>query len=87
MTGCTLDERAYQIGAEILNTLGIKKVKLLTNNPDKILGLEQNGIQVVKRIPLIIKSNPFNKYYLNTKENRMGHLLNEEKSEIRCYDN
>lgn len=85
--GFAPDERAYQIGAEILNTLGIKKVKLLTNNPDKILGLEQNGIQVVKRIPLIIKSNPFNKYYLNTKENRMGHLLNEEKSEIRCYDN
>jgi 3,4-dihydroxy 2-butanone 4-phosphate synthase/GTP cyclohydrolase II len=85
--GFTPDEREYQIGAEILNAFGIKKVKLLTNNPDKILGLEQNGIQVVKRIPLIIQSNQFNTDYLDTKEIRMGHLLSEEKSEIQCYDN
>lgn len=85
--GFAPDKRDYQIGTEILSALGVKKVKLLTNNPDKVFGLEQNGIQVVKRIPLIIKSNSFNKYYLHTKENRMGHLLNEEKSEIQCYDN
>lgn len=85
--GFAPDEREYQIGAEILSTLGINKVKLLTNNPDKILGLEQNGIQVVKRIPLIIDSNPFNKYYLHTKEIYMGHQLSEEKLENQCYDN
>lgn len=80
--GFSPDGRDYQIGAEILSFLGVKKAKLLTNNPDKIYGLEQNGIQVVKRIPLIVKSNLFNKDYLHTKEIRMGHLLNEEKPEI-----
>jgi 3,4-dihydroxy 2-butanone 4-phosphate synthase/GTP cyclohydrolase II len=85
--GFAPDEREYQIGAEILSALSIKQVKLLTNNPDKILGLEQNGIQVVKRIPLIIQSNPFNKYYLDTKEIYMGHQLSEEKLENQCYDN
>lgn len=72
--GFAPDERAYKICAEILDTLGITKVQLLTNNPDKIIKLEQSGIQVVKRIPLIIPSNPFNKRYLKTKETRMGHL-------------
>jgi len=85
--GFAPDEREYQIGAEILSALGIKKVKLLTNNPDKIFGLEQNGIQVVKRIPLIIQSNPFNRYYLDTKEIRMGHRLSEQKPENEYYDN
>lgn len=85
--GFTPDEREYQVGAKILISLGVKKVKLLTNNPDKILGLEQNGIQVVKRIPIIIQSNPCNTDYLNTKEIRMGHLLSEEKLEIQCHDN
>lgn len=84
--GFSPDDRDYQIGAEILNALGIKKVMLLTNNPDKILGLEKYGIQVVKRIPLIIQSNPFNIDYLHTKEIRMGHLLNQEKSEIQYHD-
>lgn len=85
--GFAPDEREYQSGAKILSCLGVKKVELLTNNPDKIFGLEQYGIQVVKRIPLIIQSNQFNIDYLNTKEIRMGHLLSEEKSEIQCYDN
>ncbi len=78
--GFASDEREYQIGAEILSFLGINKVNLLTNNPDKILGLEQNNIQVINRIPLIVESNPFNKHYLNTKEIRMGHQLSEEKT-------
>ena len=81
--GFAPDERDYQIGAEILKHLHIKKVKLLTNNPDKIIGLEQNNIKVVKRIPIIIQSNTFNINYLNTKEIRMGHLLHKEKSEIQ----
>lgn len=76
--GFASDERDYQIAAKILNMLGVKQVNLLTNNPDKILGLEKNGIKVIERVPIVIKSNPFNKYYLDTKENRMGHQLNEE---------
>ncbi len=80
--GFAPDERDYQIGAEILSALGVKQVQLLTNNPDKISGLEQNGIQVVKRIPLIIPSNPFNTDYLQTKETGMGHLLHQEESKI-----
>lgn len=84
--GFTPDDREYKIGAEILNALGIKKVRLLTNNPEKIEGLEQNGIHVVNRIPLIIKSNKFNIDYLDTKQLRMGHLLNDEKLETQCYD-
>lgn len=85
--GFASDERDYQIGAEILSILGINKVNLLTNNPDKILGLEENGIQVINRIPLIIESNPFNTNYLETKNNFMGHLLSDIKSKNQCYDN
>lgn len=84
--GFAPDERAYQVGAKILCSLGVNRVMLLTNNPDKILGLEQNGIQVVKRIPLIIQSNQFNADYLDTKEIRMGHLLSDKKTENKCYD-
>jgi len=84
--GFAPDERDYEIGAKILNQLGIKKVKLLTNNPDKILGLEKNGIVVMERISLIIKPNPCNKYYLDTKESLMGHQFSEKKLENRNYD-
>ncbi|CAH8283593.1 GTP cyclohydrolase II [Mariniflexile fucanivorans] len=80
--GFAPDERDYNIAAEMLSVLGIKKIKLLTNNPDKIIRLEKNGIEVVKRIPIIIPSNPYNKYYLNTKEVQMGHQLSEEKQKL-----
>ncbi|MFB9055597.1 GTP cyclohydrolase II [Mariniflexile ostreae] len=73
------DNRDYQVGANILNALGVNKIELLTNNPDKILGLEKNGIKVVKRVSLIIAPNPFNKHYLSTKETRMGHLINDKE--------
>jgi 3,4-dihydroxy 2-butanone 4-phosphate synthase/GTP cyclohydrolase II len=76
--GFAPDEREYQVCAEILSVLGIKKVKLLTNNPDKVIKLEQSGIKVANRIPLIIQSNQFNRYYLYTKETRMGHQLSNE---------
>ena len=80
--GFAPDARNYKVGAEILNALGVIKIDLLTNNPDKITKLEQSGIKVVKQIPLIIQSNQFNKCYLHTKETRMGHKLREEKLEI-----
>lgn len=85
--GFAPDERDYTIAATILNTLGIAKIKLLTNNPDKIISLENNGIQVVQRISLIMKANKFNKKYLETKEFKMGHSLNFKMQENRCYDN
>lgn len=85
--GFASDEREYDVAAEILKNLEVKKLNLLTNNPEKILGLEAYGIEVVKRVPLIIKSNAFNKFYLDTKENHMGHQLSEEKLENTCYDN
>ena len=84
--GFASDERDYNVGVEILNAVGVKQVNLLTNNPDKISGLEKSGIKVVKRVPIIIPSNPFNAHYLETKENQMGHQLTESKLENKCYD-
>lgn len=78
--GFAADERNYQIAAEILKALAIEKVHLLTNNPDKIIGLEENGIKVTERIPIKIPSNAFNKAYFETKQNQMGHQLCEEKN-------
>ncbi|HLD39758.1 MAG TPA: GTP cyclohydrolase II [Candidatus Nanoarchaeia archaeon] len=69
------DDRDYAIAAEILKDLGIKSVRLLTNNPRKIKGLQQAGIIVSKSLPIIIKSNPANAAYLFTKQKRLGHLL------------
>lgn len=75
--GFAPDERDYAIGAEILKALGILNVRLLTNNPEKVEGLERNGIKVIKRDPILIKSNKYSELYLQTKEARMGHLLSK----------
>lgn len=69
------DERDYGVGAQILCSLGIKKMRLLTNNPVKRVGLEGYGLQVVESIPIVIQSNPFNEVYMRTKRDRMGHSL------------
>ncbi|MEI6143095.1 MAG: bifunctional 3,4-dihydroxy-2-butanone-4-phosphate synthase/GTP cyclohydrolase II [Mariniphaga sp.] len=69
------DERDYGVGAQILCSLGIKKMRLLTNNPVKRVGLEGYGLQVVESIPIVIQSNPFNEAYMRTKRDRMGHSL------------
>ena len=68
------DHRDFKVAAEILHFLKIKKIKLLTNNPDKMRGLEDNGISV-ERIPLIIKPNKHNRKYIETKKNKMNHLI------------
>ncbi len=70
------DLRNYGIGAQILVDLGIRKIKLLTNNPRKIVGLEGYGLRVVKRVPIEIQPNEINLKYLKTKKEKMGHLLN-----------
>jgi len=71
--GFAADERTYEIVIFILNHFNISRIKLLTNNPRKIESLE--GIEIVERIPIIMKSNPHNEAYLNVKKDEMGHLL------------
>ena len=69
------DERDYGVGASIMRELGLGKVRLISNNPGKRAGLEGSGIKIVETIPLLIESNPHNKFYLETKANKMGHNL------------
>lgn len=69
------DMRSYDVASQILKALGIKKVNLITNNPRKIKGLEENGIEVVKRVPIEIESNSENKFYLKTKKEKLKHML------------
>ena len=73
--GYAQDLRDYGIGAQILVDLGIKKIRLLTNNPRKIVGLEGYGLTVVERVSIRIPHNPTNKNYLKTKKDKLGHLL------------
>ena len=73
--GLPADLREYSQAAGILKLLGVHEIRLLTNNPHKISSLEENGVHVVERVPLIVKSNPENLRYLETKRTRMGHLL------------
>jgi 3,4-dihydroxy 2-butanone 4-phosphate synthase/GTP cyclohydrolase II len=69
------DERDYGVGAQIIRALGIKKLQLITNNPVKRAGLEGYGLEIVEIVPNIIEPNKYNKRYLETKQNRMGHFL------------
>ena len=69
------DERDYGCGAQILRQLGIKKMRLLTNNPVKRVGLESYGLEIVENIPIETTPNPYNIRYLQTKKERMGHTL------------
>lgn len=73
--GFNADERDYGVGAQILRSLGVKKMKLLTNNPVKRVGLEGYGLEVVQVIPLEVEPNEHNRKYLETKRDRMGHSL------------
>jgi 3,4-dihydroxy 2-butanone 4-phosphate synthase/GTP cyclohydrolase II len=69
------DLREYGIGAQILVDLGLKTIRLLTNNPKKVVGLEGYGLKIVEQVPILVKPNPYNKRYLETKRRKMGHLL------------
>jgi 3,4-dihydroxy 2-butanone 4-phosphate synthase/GTP cyclohydrolase II len=69
------DERDYGIGAQILKDLGLTSIRLITNNPDKIAGLEGHGLRIARRIPIPVKCHPANARYLRTKRDKMGHLL------------
>jgi 3,4-dihydroxy 2-butanone 4-phosphate synthase/GTP cyclohydrolase II len=73
--GFRADLRDYGIGAQILRDLGVGKMRLLTNNPKKIIGLTGYGLEVVERVPLEIYPNQHNERYLKTKRDKLGHLI------------
>lgn len=75
--GHKADERDYGIGANILHTLGIKNMRLMTNNPVKRIGLEGYGVQISEIVPLEVEPNPYNERYMETKKTRMGHNLHK----------
>ena len=75
--GHKADERDYGIGANILNSLGISKMRLMTNNPVKRIGLEGYGLEITENVPIEVEPNPYNKFYMHTKKSRMGHDLHK----------
>lgn len=77
--GHQADERDYGVGAQILRHLGITKMRLITNNPVKRVGLESYGLSVVENVPIEITPNPYNEFYMKTKKERMGHVLHNVK--------
>jgi 3,4-dihydroxy 2-butanone 4-phosphate synthase/GTP cyclohydrolase II len=75
LLGFPADQRDYTTGARILEDMGVRRVRLLTNNPDKIAGLEACGIKVEERIPIVAEPRRENELYLAVKKRRLGHLL------------
>jgi 3,4-dihydroxy 2-butanone 4-phosphate synthase/GTP cyclohydrolase II len=73
--GYDMDLREYGLGAQILADLGLKTIRLLTNNPRKVVGLEGYGLEIVEQVPIKVKPNPHNARYLETKRKKLGHLL------------
>ena len=72
------DEREYYIGAQILKELGVKSMRLLTNNPDKVYQLSEFGLEITKRVPIQMDATAHDLFYLKTKQQRMGHILKYE---------
>ena len=73
--GFDMDLREYGLGAQILADLGLKTIRLLTNNPRKVVGLEGYGLEIIEQVPIKIRPNPYNAKYLKTKREKLGHLL------------
>jgi 3,4-dihydroxy 2-butanone 4-phosphate synthase / GTP cyclohydrolase II len=76
--GFSADLRDYGVGAQILKDLGIRELRFLTNNPKKVVSLEGHGLKVVQTVPIVVTPNPHNRHYLETKQKKMGHMLNIE---------
>ena len=77
--GFQADERDYGVGANILKMLGVTKMRLMTNNPVKRIGLEGYGLEIIANVPIEIKPNKYNEFYMHTKKERMGHTLHNVK--------
>lgn len=77
--GHKADERDYGVGAQILQNIGITKMRLMSNNPVKRVALEAYGLSVVENVPIEVNPNPYNEFYLKTKKERMGHILHNVK--------
>ncbi len=75
LLGFAPDLREYGIGAQILYHLGVRKIKLLTNNPKKVAGLGGYGLEIVERVPILVEANEINEFYMRTKKEKMGHIL------------
>ncbi len=73
--GFPADLRDYGIGAQILSNLNVRKIRLMTNNPKKLVGLKGHGIEIIERVPIIMDTNKYNKRYFDTKKEKMGHLF------------
>ena len=73
--GFEADQRSYSFCAEILKYFGIRSIRLMSNNPDKIKGLDSEGIDVIERVPLVVKASHLSEGYLKTKKEKLGHLL------------
>ncbi len=73
--GFKMDLREYGLGAQIMVDLGLKTIRLLTNNPKKVVGLDGYGLEIVEQVPIRVKANPHNESYLKTKREKLGHLL------------
>jgi 3,4-dihydroxy 2-butanone 4-phosphate synthase/GTP cyclohydrolase II len=71
--------RDYSVGSQILRNIGVKGLKLMTNNPLKIDGLEDYGLEIVERVPIQIEANKYDEFYLRTKQEKMGHILDFNK--------
>ena len=77
--GLEIDDRGYELALEILREIGVKTIRLLTNNPDKIKAIEDSELKLLERIPLVINAGAENKGYLATKKEIMGHLIPQPK--------
>ena len=77
--GFNADERDYGVGAQILREVGVTKIKLMSNNPVKRIGLEAYGLSIVENVPIEVEPNKYNEFYMQTKKERMGHDLKYSK--------
>jgi 3,4-dihydroxy 2-butanone 4-phosphate synthase/GTP cyclohydrolase II len=82
MLGFPADLRDYGIGAQVLADLGLRQLRLMTNNPRKVIGLEGYGLEITELVPIRMTPNPFNARYLTTKREKMGHLLTDDEVEV-----